>query len=42
MTHILLIIFFKGIVYSQINYVGDEKVREGGYFFYNYEFDKSL
>ena len=42
MTHILLIIFFKGIVYSQINYVGDEKVREGVYFFYNYEFDKSL
>ena len=42
MIRLLTLIPFIGIIYSQIDYLGDDKVREGVYAFYNYEFDKSL
>tara|TARA_B100001996_G_C18645989_1_gene587426 strand:- start:452 stop:1573 length:1122 start_codon:yes stop_codon:yes gene_type:complete len=38
----LALIPILGILYTQIDYLGDDKVREGVYAFYNYEFDESL
>ena len=42
MIRLFALIPFLGILYSQIIYVGDDKIREGVHAFYNYDFDKSL